>query len=47
MPKSFRKYLSNITGKTWNDGDTENSHTGHCTYSVSPNVKIQDTQLGK
>jgi hypothetical protein len=40
ISNSFRKYVSNITGKR--EGTPENSHTGHRTHtSESTNVKIQ------
>jgi hypothetical protein len=40
ISKSFRQYLSNITRKHENQGTTQNSHTGHCTYTAeSDNCK--------
>ena len=43
ISKSFRKYVSNIPGKS--EGTAENRHFGHCTHtSESTNVKIQYIQ---
>ena len=43
ISKSFRKYVSNITGKhEVKELKKNNSHVGHCTHtSESTNVKIQ------
>jgi len=42
ISKSFRKYVSNITGS---QGTRENSLIGHCTHtSESTNIKIQKIQ---
>jgi hypothetical protein len=42
VSESFRKYVSNIPGKTWSQGTTENSHIGHCTHTAeSTDVKVQ------
>jgi hypothetical protein len=42
ISKSFRKYLSYITGKEQNQGTTENSRTGHGTFTLEcTNAKVQ------
>ena len=42
ISKSFRKYVSNITGKHEVKELQKTSHIGHCTHtSESTNVKVQ------
>jgi hypothetical protein len=41
ISKSFRKYLSNISGKQEIEKSTENNHIGHCTHTLESNtVKV-------
>jgi hypothetical protein len=48
ISKSFRKYLSQRTGKARYQGTTENSCTGHSTHTAgSANVEAQNIQHGR
>jgi hypothetical protein len=40
IPKSLRKFLSNILGKHEIKGPAKNSHTGHCTLA-SESIGVQ------